>query len=299
MKKFVIIAVIVVLLILVLSLFCCSSPPIARRGDGEDFALTNISDFSRLSKYRYQSEKEDVWDFYSVEYNVTSLSITASGTTNWGKFTPDEITDVEEVKASGMMAHSQGVYYLRESSWGITSEYIYNMNNGVYAYSLSASSIVASMLEVELTDGWKIVYANNLSTNDEMYEVLSIIKHFYDREVLGLLDVEGAYTQDNGIYVLNKENTALVVPKLESCVDFTFWGRYLHSFTTWDIINYSATIDITDSLHPKTEYAVKVYFPSINKSIWYKGDLKYSMINNVKLDVPKEVFSAWQAYDTK
>lgn len=299
MKKLAIIAVAVVLAILVLSLFCCSSPSIAQRGDGEDFALTNVGDFSRLAKYSYQSENEDIWDFYSVEYDVTTLMITASGASYLGKFTPKEITDVEEVKVPGMMAHSQGIYYLRESSWGITAEYLFNTNNDIYAYSVSRAAVVASMFEVELTDGWEIVYDRDLSYDDEMYDALNVIEHFYDKEVLGLLDVDGAYTQDNGIYVLNKENTTVVVPELKSCIDFRIWGRYLHAFATWEIINYSAMVNMTDSLRPKTEYAVKAYFPSINKSIWYKGNLKYSMINNVKLDVPTEVLEAWQAYDAE
>lgn len=279
--------------ILCLSFFCCGNPSIVKRGEGEDFALTNVNDLCRLSTYKYCVDDGDIWDYYSVEYSATAIVLTVNSTFNGFIYIPNELTEVREVNVSGKMAHAQGIYYVRESYLGLTSEHIINTNNGVYAYCLSGSSIIASFLEEELSDGWQISYKQNLSFDDDVYQALNIIEHFYDKEVLYLLGVDGAYLYDNGVYTLDKSNPATIIPKLKYCVDFDIYGRDLHTFATWEITNYSATVDITNPITPKVEYDVKIYFPTLDSSIFYKGELKYSKINNIVLDIPAEVYEAW------
>lgn len=301
------------MLMLIGCFFLCGCGPVScvGVGTGVDYSFSEGQDFSSLSDYRYSETKTSFWDHYYVEYDITAFEL--SYEKSW--FNPNNkypqlstthttLTDVAAVGTKGKMAHSKGIYYISESSWGITVELLVDTVYNAFACKISGN-VISELLfdEVQFTDQW-LCFDNSsyIISDDILSGYLIILNHFYDEEILSLFNshmdsfecVRGVYTAKDFSLIKSELHSWFLLNGLEDC---NSTSKHQISGFNWEITEGKVSIDLSVSSTPQVSFALTAWYPSIDKSVRCGGKLKYSNVNNIVLHIPDEVVSEWQKYE--
>lgn len=279
------------------------------KGDGEDYAISDISELVQLANYSYSDSEDSIWDFYSVEYDVKVFSIQYDEellyyNDYYGRHplkTTYTLTEIENVDVKGKMAHNKGLYYIREEGFGLTIEFLIDVVNDCFAYCLSGSFIYKILeyyeqINTDVAEVAKSYFGKwvcfDVLSSDYARDILELVNHFYDSNILALLEKEELFDIDGEKYVLKNTTSILSNPLLIDCFYFEGYEFYNVELTKADV-----RIDLKDGKTPNVNYSLKAYIKDVDKSIDYEGNIKYNYINNTKINVPQEVIGQWSEYE--
>ena len=285
----------------------CAPASCAKPGNGAAYEFSDAREFSTKAKYRYSKSEPSYWDYYSVEYDITTFEISYENEVsryNYVSTVIDTLIDVKPIKTKGLMAHSKGIYYIRETNFGVTSECFFDTVYDVCAFRLSGN--VLAQLEswlfeedVEYTDTW--ICLDNIYS-EYIDEYLDLVNHFFDKEIIQMLNsYPQAFSSVDGKYVsqdFNVLKTQLHDWFLIDNFDDNNTSSY-HRYVgfNWEITTGNVEVDLASKTNPAITFNLTAYYPYIDKSLRCGGKIKYNNVNNIELDIPEEVISTWQSYD--
>lgn len=290
--------IVIFVLYIVLSLFLGTNKTLIAQANGEDYRITSINELYDISQYSYDREKNSIWDYYSVEYEVNTFEaeyyeqIKSSGRYG-GKSTDYELRDINEVKTKGFWAHCDNIYYMRESSFGITYEVIIDVDNDYYAECYSGGKVAETIYDINLDEGWQCY---NKIYSDELRSTLYFVKNFYDKEFIKLIKCDDFYLQDGSKYISNQKNEFLENNTLRHWFKLDYEPVCFSSTYRFDLTAYNVVIDLSKEKSPNIDFSLSAYFNNLNKTITCGGEIKYNYINNTKITVPDEVQEKWDSF---
>ena len=299
------------LIIVFILVFCClltgySSINLASKGSGEDYSFYAIQDFTSLSVYEYDESDANYWDYYMVEYDVNVPSIEYNWYTSKVNFNKTMVvnilTKVETENVKGIMAHSKGIYYLRESAFGTTLEVLFDTVYEVTAFKLSGAlaRLLVSLSEENFNyDFNKWICFDYSGGASCINDALRIINHFYDREILSFFD--------NHIDEIESKNSVYKWSDISIAADELHdWFKLLDTRSStycsyigfeWEVTECDLTLDISKANKPQLKFSISAYYPHVHTTIECGGTLKYNNVDNTVLNIPQEVQDAWKSFD--
>lgn len=299
------IAIVLLTILCFFVLTSCSPASCVKVGNGTAYAFSDPRDFAQKAEYRYSDIDSSYWDYYSVEYDITSFTLYYDWMSDrYSYYQTYKLTDVGEDSCKGLMAHSEGIYYIRQTYSGITEECLFDTVYNTCAYKISGNIFAyfgewLAETDVGFTDTW--LCFDSLE-NEEVSDFLKICNHFYDKEIIAMFNnYPEAFSNEGGVY--KAQDFSVMQTELYDwfCLD-GIKDSNSNSYKritgfNWEITSADAVIDLSKSQNPIVKFKLSAYFPSINKSLHCGGTLKYNNVNNTKLDIPEEVITAWQSYD--
>ncbi len=299
-----------ILMIFIILLCCgllvgCTSANLISKGPSEDYKLYAIQDLTSLSTYVYREEDSNYWDFYSVEYDLNvpvieyelkTIGIIKKGT--WSTYT---LTKVETEHVKGVMAHSDGIYYLRENAFGSTLEILFDTVYEVTAFKISGviEELYALFSDEDDYEVNQWICFDYSGGSEYIVDALRIINHFYDKEILNFFEAHADEIEGkNNIYQCSDIGIAAEDLhdwfKIMSTTN-TIWKKY--SGFCWEVTDCDLTLDLSKANKPRLKFSMEAYYEGVDTTIECGGTLQYNNINNTVLEVPAEVQEAWKSYE--
>lgn len=315
MKKFSAIALSLLMLVTALALFAgCSNHGLAKKGDGEDYKFSTISDLTSLGDYEYDGDQASFWDYYSVEYDLKVPAVEAHYSVLTSRLA--RVTSLDKVQAArvkGFMAHSAGIYYVRESALGVTVELLYDTVYNTIAYKVSGllAKLGAAVAEDETQFEQWVCFNGNEVDSFVVEEALITLNHFYDKKLFDALDGEENIF-DNRKNVYTCDNVQAIADMMDFWFDISDSlildaRRASYNVSAVDpgdagvytIDSGSVKIDLSKGTSPKVELSLTATYPAVGTTIECGGTLKYSNVDNTALEIPQEVAAEWSNYSDR
>lgn len=281
----------------------CSEEKLSYQGNGNDYSFNSIETFSSLSNYTYNEKIDSFWDYYSVDYELNTFGfeykVFTSPDLNRPQFgvliTRNVLLDVFNEAIKGHMAHSNGIYYIKEiyPESNESCELLYDSVFNKIAVKISKNDFFSSLFQ---ESHW-ITYENEIYRNVDISMLIKTCNHFYDYEFLEYYNYgQDNYIYENNIYKLNENNS----------IKSNFFSRWFWALDdnnkkltfSNQVTANSATINLQNPTSPIVSFSLTTYYESIEKSITCNGSLKYNYVDNTKINIPEEVLKKWQEDST-
>lgn len=266
-----------------------------------NYKVQSEDDFKLLANYEFSENDPNIWDYYSVDYDLMSLEVEyreisyRSGFSQMTKYY--ELLSADTFSLKGTMAHSDGIYYIRERADGLVVEVLFDAIYNAFAVSVSGLEVFAELFDLQCTNGWLAFQNSSNEFSSSIKGALKLANHFYDRDFFKLFNTEGAYSFKDNKYFLNQTPEILQSKELHDWYDVDNILPNFSGSVKWEVTSYSVVIDVVNRARPKVDFELSCYYPSIDKTIKNYGTLKYNYINNTLLKIPEEVKKKWKEFE--